>query len=121
MGSSGRPRSRRAAPVVAVVGRKGGVGKTTAACEIAAAVARQGRTVLVIDYDPSANATLRLGLLPEPGLASLILGRVGAPLLGDLAVASPWMPDGRLLVVPRPQGRRVQFLEAAPFPSGRGL
>ena len=100
MGSRGRPRSRRAAPVVAVVGRKGGVGKTTMACEIAAAVARQGRTVLVIDYDPSANATLRLGLLPEPGLASLVLGRDGAPPLGDLAVASPWMPDGRLLVVP---------------------
>jgi chromosome partitioning protein len=100
MGSRSRAGRLPAAPVVAVVGRKGGVGKTTAACEIAAAVARQGRTVLVIDYDPSANATLRLGLLPEPGLASLILGRDGALPLGDLAVASPWMTDGRLLVVP---------------------
>ena len=43
--------------VIAFFNNKGGVGKTTLACNFAAAVAASGRKVLVIDLDPQCNST----------------------------------------------------------------
>jgi chromosome partitioning protein len=48
--------------VIAVLNQKGGVGKTTSTINIAAAIAREGKTVLVVDLDPQANATSGLGM-----------------------------------------------------------
>lgn len=47
---------------LALMNQKGGVGKTTTAVNLAAAVARNGRRTLVIDLDPQAHATLHLGV-----------------------------------------------------------
>lgn len=47
---------------IAVLNQKGGVGKTTSTINIAAGLAREGKTVLVVDLDPQANATSGLGL-----------------------------------------------------------
>jgi chromosome partitioning protein len=48
--------------VIAVLNQKGGVGKTTSTINIAAALAKSGKTVLVVDLDPQANATSGLAV-----------------------------------------------------------
>jgi chromosome partitioning protein len=42
---------------IAVVGRKGGAGKTTTAFNLAGALAAQGQRVLLVDLDPQASLT----------------------------------------------------------------
>ncbi|MCA8979772.1 MAG: ParA family protein [Planctomycetes bacterium] len=65
---------------IAIINQKGGVGKTTTSANLGAALAEQGRRVVVVDMDPQANASLHLGIEAashEPSVYSLLTGELG--------------------------------------------
>src|SRR5439155_20966557 len=85
-----------APPIIAVVNQKGGVGKTTTAINLAAAMAEVGHSTLLIDLDPQANSTSGLGLDPARARLNVYHLLTGAATLEQ--VVQPTGVDGLTLV-----------------------
>lgn len=65
---------------IAIINQKGGVGKTTTAVNLGAALAIQGRRVVVVDMDAQANLSMALGIeapIGSPTSYSILLGEKG--------------------------------------------
>ncbi|MGV9821287.1 ParA family protein [Nocardia xishanensis] len=90
-----KPREQR---IITIANQKGGVGKTTTAVNLAAALAHQGMTVLVIDLDPQGNASTALGIEHHSGVPSSYELLIGEVSVKDAIQQSPH--NERLLCIP---------------------
>jgi chromosome partitioning protein len=94
--------------VIAVINHKGGVGKSTTAVNLGAALQERGNRVLLVDLDPQASMTIHLGI-KEPETLPTSCGHVlKAAASGGLS------PTFREILIPSPAGLDL-------IPSGRRL
>ena len=74
--------------VMAIANRKGGVGKTTTAINLATALSAVNKKVLVLDFDPQGNATTSLGLAKQKDHPSTYEVLIGLCKAKDAVMAS---------------------------------
>lgn len=97
--------------IIAVANQKGGVGKTTTAVNLSAALAQLKRRVLLIDCDPQGNATSGLGIDKASLKQSVYNVLVDRANLGDIIIHT----DYELDLVPAVMdlaGAEVELVEA---------
>jgi len=83
---------------IAVVNQKGGCAKTTTAVNLAAAFARSGQRILLVDLDPQGHATMGMGIKPE---------RLERTIYS--ALVNPDLPISSVIV-----GTDIEWLDLAP-------
>src|SRR5437867_13307217 len=82
-----RPQSQRRRTLmrsIAVMNQKGGVGKTTTAVNLSAALAEAGQRVCIVDLDPQAHASLHLGVTIRDGQPSVYEVLIGELLFQNV-------------------------------------
>src|SRR6266581_5563546 len=99
--------------IVAIANQKGGVGKTTTAVNLGAALAESGKRILIVDLDPQANATSSFGLQEVEDVS------LYEPLLGEASITEKILPTRRegLFIVPADLDMAGAEVEIARMPN----
>ncbi len=114
--------------VIAIANQKGGVGKTTTAVSLAAALAIAERPTLLVDMDPQASSTKGLGLKPNPGgemygvmAGEIHLDQILVPTELEFLTVAPASRDlvGTEVELIGAQGREFRLKEAIEAVRGR--
>lgn len=100
--------------ILAIANRKGGVGKTTTAINLATAMAAAGKKVLVIDLDPQGNATTSMGVDKKGAKISSYEVLLG---LSKLTEAVVWTDVPRFSIIPSSANLAAAEVELVNFES----
>ena len=94
--------------ILAIANQKGGVGKTTTAVNLGAALARKGKRTLIIDADPQGNASTGLGIAADARDANLY-----AVLAGTVSAEAAIQPTSQdhLFILPSNQDLAAMEIE----------
>ena len=119
---------------IALANQKGGVGKTTTAVNVSAALAAGGQRVCLVDLDPQAHASLHLGVAPgldTPSMYDVLTGDTSLADARALIMPNLWLVGSHIDlaaaevelagIVGRPKDARGDFLVSGPNPISPGI
>ncbi len=81
---------------IAVINQKGGVGKTTTTVNLGSALARAGKSVVLIDLDPQAHLTMHYGLEPRADVPNIYQVLAGTASMEEVAKS----PSENIVITP---------------------
>ncbi len=100
--------------ILAIANRKGGVGKTTTAVNIATAMAAAGKKVLIVDLDPQGNASTSMGIDKKGASVSSYEVLLGIKKLTDAVV---WTDVPNFSMVPSSANLAAAEIELVGMPN----
>jgi len=99
--------------VIAFAAQKGGVGKTTTTTVVGHGLSLQGKSVVIVDFDPQGQVAVALGMKTSPGIFNTLIGR---QQLNKVALAT-----GRDNLVVIPGDKRTSTAQTVMYAEGQDV